>query len=59
MLDLRRVALTTQSYAHALVAAPLRSLDVDAGERLRVACSSPQVKQVFRTVLRYLRDESG
>jgi len=57
-LDLRGVTLTTQSFVHALLAAPLRRLGPGAvAKRLRFVAADTQVKQVIRIVLGYVLDE--
>lgn len=58
-LDFRGVQLATQSFAHALLAKPLRlSLASRAGLRVTIVGASPQLRQVLRLVASYLRDEA-
>lgn len=55
ILSFRGVALTTQSFIHALLAEPLSELGVNAGlERLIYARCSDQVREVIRLVVGYV-----
>lgn len=57
-LDMAGITLTTQSFAHALLAQPIRELGRDGvAERLWIVSTSGQVKDVFRIVLSYILDE--